>query len=60
MSHTIRWSLAMTALGLTAAGVAYLITASWGWALAALLGSGVIVNSTVSARAAHRSEGRRL
>jgi hypothetical protein len=58
VSYKVRWSIAMTALGLSVALLVYVATGSWGWALVGLVGAGVIVNSAVSARAAGRGERR--
>ncbi len=48
MSYRLRWTLWMTALGLTSAVVAYLITDSLWWALGAALVSGMVVNAVTS------------
>ena len=58
MSYKVRWSIAMTSLGLTVALLVYVTTSSVGWALVGLIAAGVVVNSAVSARAAGRDERR--
>ncbi len=40
----LRWTLFMTGAGLATFGIVYLITANLGWALIALLLSGVVFN----------------
>jgi hypothetical protein len=58
MARILTWTLVMTILGIASATVAYAVSGSWWWALAALLGSGVIANALASARAPAR-RGRR-
>lgn len=55
MSYTVRWTIAMTVLGVLTAVVAYVVSGSWWWALAGLLLAGVVANSIASTRAATRS-----
>lgn len=49
MSYRLRWTLWMTALGLTSAVVAYLITDNAWWALGAAAVSGMVANAVMSA-----------
>ncbi|MGQ0432466.1 MAG: hypothetical protein ACT452_08680 [Microthrixaceae bacterium] len=58
MSRTQRWTLAMIALGLSAAALAYLVTGSWWWAIGGLLGSGMVANALASARSVSQQGGR--
>jgi hypothetical protein len=41
----VLWTIWMSGGGLAAAVLAYAVTGSWWWALAALLGSGVVLNA---------------
>jgi len=49
MSRTARWTLLMTFLGVSSAVVAYLVSGSWWWALAGVLGSGMVANVVANA-----------
>ena len=45
MGAKVAWAVWMTAGGIAAAVVTYLLTANWWWTLAALLASGVALNA---------------
>ena len=49
----------MAVLGVTGAVAFLALTGSWWWALAGLLGSGVVANAVTSARSAPRTNARR-
>lgn len=58
MSYRMRWSLWMTAAGVTTAIVVFLATDSIGWAIVGLLGSGVVLNA-IAQSVANGALGRR-
>ena len=58
MTRRLRWSIALTSAGLLAAVVAFAATGSWGWALGALLTTGVVANSIASHHGAARTPRR--
>ena len=45
LSRNVRWSLWMTLIGAVAAVTVYGVTASVGWALVALVASGMVLNA---------------
>ena len=45
--RNVRWSLWMTLIGVVTGVAVYGLTASMGWALAALVASGMLVNAVV-------------
>lgn len=58
MTGRLRWTLALTSAGLLAAVVTFAGTGSWGWALGALLATGVVANSIASHHAPARAPRR--
>jgi hypothetical protein len=53
MSYRARWSVTLTVVALIVAAVTYAATSSWGWALLALMATGVVANSIASPRGRH-------
>ena len=57
MTFRVQWAILLTIVGVLSAGIALAATGSWGWAIAALLGSGVLaraIASPLTARRDHR------
>ena len=54
----LRWTVAMTVVGLSTAAAALARTGSFAWALVGLFAAGVVANSIASARAGQKGRRR--